>query len=70
MADVFLSYARSSLASAGRVSRAIEAAGFSVWFDESLPAHRPFSDVIEEQLETARAVVVLWSRDAARSPWG
>jgi tetratricopeptide (TPR) repeat protein len=69
MADVFLSYARSSLASAGRVSRALETAGFSVWFDESLPAHRPFSDVIEEQLETARAVVVLWSRDAARSQW-
>lgn len=69
MADVFLSYGRSSLASARRVSDALEASGFSVWFDEHLPAHRPYSDVIEEQLENARAVVVLWSREAVQSEW-
>jgi adenylate cyclase len=69
MTDVFLSYSRSSLASARRISDLLEAAGYSVWFDEDLPAHRPYSDVIEEQLEKARAVVVLWSREGAQSQW-
>jgi tetratricopeptide (TPR) repeat protein len=69
MADVFLSYGRSSLASARRISSALEAAGYSVWFDEDIPAHRSFSEVIEEQLESARAVIVLWSREAIQSQW-
>jgi tetratricopeptide (TPR) repeat protein len=69
MADVFLSYGHSSHASARRISSALETAGYSVWFDEGIPAHRPFSEVIEEQLESARAVIVLWSREAVQSQW-
>jgi tetratricopeptide (TPR) repeat protein len=40
-----------------------------VWFDEQLPAHRTYSEVIEEQLDAAKAVVVLWSLEAVRSQW-
>ena len=69
MADIFLSYARTSLKDARRVAARLRSAGYSVWFDESLPAHRAFSDVIEEQLESARAVVVLWSAEAVKSQW-
>ena len=69
MADVFLSYARSSARSATRVADALRAAGYSVWYDESLPAHRAYSEVIEEQLETALAVLVLWSKEASQSHW-
>lgn len=69
MADVFLSYARPSLRQAMRLANRLREAGFSVWFDESLPAHRAYADVIEEHLDTARAVVVLWSEDAVRSQW-
>ncbi len=69
MADVFLSYARPSAKAAKIVAGTLRAAGFSVWFDESLPAHRAYSDVIQEQLEAAGAVIVLWSKDAVRSQW-
>lgn len=69
MADVFLSYARASGRSAKLVAGKLRSSGFSVWFDEDLPAHRTYSDVIEEQLEAAKAVVVLWSAEAARSQW-
>ena len=69
MADVFLSYARPSAAQAKRIAENLRAAGFSVWFDEDLPAHRVYSDVIEEQLESASAVLVLWSDEAVRSQW-
>ena len=69
MADVFLSYARGNLDEAQRIAARLRSCGLSLWFDEKLPAHRAFSDVIEEQLEAARAVVVLWSREAVASQW-
>src|SRR5687767_2627664 len=69
MADVFLSYARSSLNDAKRIADCLRAAGYSLWFDESLPAHRAYTDVISEQLDSALAVLVLWSREAAASQW-
>lgn len=69
MADVFLSYARPSLNDAMRIADCLRAAGYSVWFDESLPAHRAYSDVIAEQLDAASAVLVLWSTEAAASHW-
>jgi tetratricopeptide (TPR) repeat protein len=69
MADVFLSYARPSAKAAKLVAGALRASGYSVWFDESLPAHRAYTDVIQEQLESARAVIVLWSTEAVRSQW-
>lgn len=69
MADVFLSYARPSAATASRVAKALGEAGYSVWFDSDLPAHRTYSDVIASELEGAKAVVVLWSADAVESQW-
>ena len=69
MADIFLSYARASAREAKRIAEQLRRSGYSVWFDESLPAHRAYSDVIEEQLEAAHAVVVLWSAEATRSQW-
>lgn len=69
MADVFLSYARPNAKAAERIAHALHGVGLSVWFDKDLPAHRSYSDVIEEQLEAASAVVVLWSKDSAPSQW-
>lgn len=48
---------------------ALEAAGYSVWIDDALPAHRAFSNVIEENLHAAAAVLVIWSADARKSRW-
>ena len=69
MADVFLSYARPSLSDAMRIADCLRAAGYSVWYDKSLPAHRAYTDVIAEQLDEAAAVLVLWSTEAAASQW-
>jgi hypothetical protein len=69
MADVFLSYARSSLDDAMRIAECLQSQGFSVWFDQSLPAHRAYTDVIAEQLDAAKSVVVLWSEEAVHSQW-
>lgn len=69
MSDVFVSYARTDEPQAERVSEALRALGYQVWRDDELPAHRSYADVIEERLKSAKAVVVLWSAEAARSQW-
>ena len=69
VAHVFISYARSSEGQASRVGDALRSAGYSVWRDDELPAHRSYAEVIEERLNSAKAVVVLWSAEAAKSQW-
>ena len=69
MADVFVSYARSSARQAQHVAEALRGLGYSVWIDDELPAHRTYSRVIEEQMTAARAAVVIWSADAVQSQW-
>jgi len=66
---VFLSYARSSESQATAVERALRDAGYSVWRDTDLPAHLSYAEVIEERLKSAKAVLVLWSAEAAKSQW-
>lgn len=69
MADIFISYARSSEATARQVAARLRALGHTVWRDDELPAHRAYAEVIEERLRAARAVVVLWCSQAVRSQW-
>jgi len=69
MSDIFISYARSTEAQAKRIAEALRALGYGVWRDDELPAHRSYSEVIEERLQAARAVVVVWSADAVKSEW-
>jgi adenylate cyclase len=67
--DVFISYARPSEQDAHAITEALREKGFSVWRDDELPAHRAYSDVIEERLKSAKAVVVLWCAESAKSHW-
>ena len=69
MSDVFVSYARANEADALRIAQALQTAGYNVWRDDQLPVHRAYGEVIEERLAKAKAVVVLWSEQAARSQW-
>ncbi|HEV2531959.1 TIR domain-containing protein [Phenylobacterium sp.] len=69
MSDVFISYARSTEAQAQRIAEGLRALGYGVWRDDELPAHRLYAEVIAERLAAAKAVVVVWSADAARSEW-
>jgi adenylate cyclase len=67
--DVFISYARPSENDAQRIAAQLRDQGFSVWRDDELPAHRAYSEVIEERLKSAKAVVVLWSAESGKSHW-
>jgi adenylate cyclase len=67
VSDIFISYARSTAVQAEQIGDALRALGYTVWRDDELPAHRAYADVIEAQLQAAKAVVVIWSADAVRS---
>ena len=69
MSDVFVSYARSTEPQAKQIAQALRAKGFSVWRDDEIPAHKPYAEVIEERLRSSKAVLVVWSADAAKSQW-
>jgi adenylate cyclase len=69
MSEIFVSYARSTVAQAKAIAEGLRALGYSVWRDDDLPAHRDYSEVIEERLRAAKAVVVVWSAEAAKSQW-
>ena len=69
MSDVFISYARSTEKQAERIAVALRAHGHEVWRDTQLRAHQVFRRTIEEELSAARAVLVLWSAEAAQSDW-
>jgi len=69
MSDVFISYATSTAKQAQQVAEALRALGHGVWLDDQIPAHRAFTEEIDQRLTAARAVVVIWSADAVKSQW-
>lgn len=69
MPRVFVSYAREDAAKAKAIALALERASFDVWFDERIHSGSEFSREIEQALNDASAVVVLWSRNSVESPW-
>ena len=55
MADVFVSYARSDMAIVAPLVAAIEARGWSVWWDPEIDTGQQFDDQIERKLKAAKA---------------
>ena len=69
MANLFLSYARPDRAKAEVLVSALEAEGYSVWWDRHITGGAEFSADIERQLTAAEVVVVAWSASARESAW-
>jgi hypothetical protein len=67
MADIFLSYAREDEPRARLLATALEAQGWSVWWDRRIPHGKDFNSYIQEQLDAARCIVVLWSKASVAS---
>ncbi len=67
MANVFLSYAREDTAKAELIAQALSGQGWTVWWDRTIPPGKTF--VMEDALEHASCVVVLWSKAAIASHW-
>ncbi len=69
MADVFVSYSRSDKARVAPLVAAIEAKGWSVWWDPEIEAGQQFDDQIDTELQAASAVLVVWTPTSVVSRW-
>ena len=69
MADIFISYSRHDRERADALAAAFEEIGLSVWWDTRIGAGESFDNVIEEMIDQARCVVVLWSTNSVKSRW-
>ena len=69
MADIFISYASADREIARTIAEAFVERGHSVWWDRTIPPGRVFDEVIQEALNAAKCVIVLWSANSIRSNW-
>lgn len=67
--DVFISYSRDDRAAAKYFAETLVEEGFSVWWDAALHSGESFDQVIERELRSAAAVIVLWSPRSVDSRW-
>ncbi|MGA9600392.1 MAG: toll/interleukin-1 receptor domain-containing protein [Methylocystis sp.] len=69
MCDIFISYASEDRSRAENFARALEAYGWSVFWDRTIRVGSTWRDTIGKQLKSARCVIVLWSKDSIESDW-
>ena len=69
MADIFISYSSPDRPKAKALAEAIQQQGWSVWWDRKIPFGKSFDQVIEQELEAARCVVVVWTNASIASDW-
>ena len=69
LADVFISYSRTDKPRVAPIVAALEAKGWSIWWDMDLAPGEEFDDVTAAALESARAVMVVWTPTSVASRW-
>ena len=69
MSEIFISYSSEDRGKAKDIAEALVEQGFSVWWDRSILPGETFDTVIEEALDAAKCVIVLWSRTSVSSKW-
>jgi formylglycine-generating enzyme required for sulfatase activity len=69
MSDIFLSYASEDRSRAERLAEALQARGWSVWWNWGWSIPVAFSRVVEQALKDAKCMVVLWSRHSLVNDW-
>jgi formylglycine-generating enzyme required for sulfatase activity len=69
MSDIFLSYASEDLARIRPLVHFLTQHGWSVWWDRTIPLGKTYDQVIEEALDAAHCVVVVWSQASVVSHW-
>ncbi len=67
MADIFISYKSEDRSRVAPLARALEARGYTVWWDLELIAGQKWGRKIRAELEAARCIVVAWTRLSVRA---
>lgn len=66
---LFFSYAHADREKASAIIAALEKVGHTVWWDDHLEGGSAFATSIDEALQSAAVVIVLWSENSVKSHW-
>jgi hypothetical protein len=69
MADIFISYSSEDKTRVKAIAEALEHKGWTVWWDRQIPVGQRFDTVIEQELNKARCVIVIWTQRSVNSEW-
>lgn len=69
MTDIFISYAKEDRESVAPLAKALEDAGWTVWWDWHIPVGKTWRQVIAEAIVAAKCVLVLWSKTSVNKNW-
>jgi hypothetical protein len=69
VSDIFISYARGDRDKAQLLAHAFQHHGWTVWWDREIVPGSVFERTIEEAIDNARCMIVLWSQKAVASDW-
>jgi TPR repeat protein len=69
MTDIFVSYARADREAVALIASALEAEGFSVWWDKEVLPGQQYAAETDQKLAAAQAVLVVWSKDSVDRTW-
>jgi len=69
VADIFVSYARTDRARVAPLVAALEAQGWSVWWDPAIVPGEEFDRLIAAELKRTAAVLVVWTATSVESRW-
>src|SRR5215831_4334153 len=69
MSDIFLSYASEDRPKAETLANALTACGWAVWWDSEIPGGEEYDKVIEQEVDAAKCLIVLWSHLSVGKRW-
>lgn len=69
MADIFMSYSEKDRDAVDRLGAMLQSVGWSVWWDRRIPAGMTWRDVLAQEMQSMRCMVVLWSTHSVQSEW-
>jgi adenylate cyclase len=69
LADIFVSYSRQDRPRVTPLVAALEAQGWSVWWDPDITPGEEFDSLISRELDEARSLIVVWTPQSVESRW-
>jgi hypothetical protein len=69
MTDIFLSYASADRERIRPLASILEQQGWSVWWDRKIPPGKTWHQLIQQAIDEAKCVVVVWSQQSIQSDW-
>ena len=69
MTDIFMNYAHEDRGRIAELVSIFEQQGWSVFWDQRIPAGETWRSYIQKALNDTRCVIVAWSQNSVNSPW-